>query len=544
MDLDAPVVALASAGTAQTGATSVSVQAKAVKSTLIMISNSILCCNCGAPIDGTTAANALCYDCIKLTVDISQGIPRESNIQFCRDCDRWHLPPTSWVVAAPESSQMLALCLKKLRGLNKVRVVDARFIWTEPNSRRVKVKITVQDSVAEGVVLQQSFEVVYIVSTQQCPECAKSYTANVWRACVQVRQKVLHKRTFLFLEQLILKHGAHKDTLNIKEAKDGIDFFFSARNQAQNFVDFLKGVVPVQVKNSSELISQDVHTSSKSMKFTYSVEILPICKDDLVALPISLAKKIGNISPLVLCYRIGTAANFLDPQTLQTAEVTAPVYWREKIPFNALADQPEQVEFLVHDIEPLGPRNGKWQLAEATVARADDPATEFYTRTHLGGLLQPGDSAMGYMLTGSNFNSPQLDEIEASHAHGSRVPDVVLVKKHWPNRRKHRNRKWRLKRMDKDEGLFEPKKGEAAKREEEYEAFLRDVEDDEELRAALALYKNTRKTKRAPAEESAMEVDAASVAETEDDGDDQGPEINMDELLDDLEELDIQDEEQ
>lgn len=41
------------------------------------------------------------------------------------------------------------------------------------------------------------------------------------------------KRTFLYLEQLILKHGAHRDTINIKEAKDGIDFFFSARNQAE-----------------------------------------------------------------------------------------------------------------------------------------------------------------------------------------------------------------------------------------------------------------------------------------------------------------------
>ncbi len=105
---------------------------------------------------------------------------------------------------------MLALCLKKLKGLHKVRVVDASFIWTEPHSRRIRVKLTVQDSVADGVLLQQSFEVVYIVGTQQCPECQKSFTANVWRACVQVRQHVLHKRTFLFLEQLILKHGAHK----------------------------------------------------------------------------------------------------------------------------------------------------------------------------------------------------------------------------------------------------------------------------------------------------------------------------------------------
>lgn len=70
------------------------------------------------------------------------------------------MPPTSWLVAQPESRELLALCLKKLRGLGKVRIVDASFIWTEPHSRRIKVKITVQDSVSDGVLMQQSFEVV------------------------------------------------------------------------------------------------------------------------------------------------------------------------------------------------------------------------------------------------------------------------------------------------------------------------------------------------------------------------------------------------
>lgn len=34
---------------------------------------SILCCNCGAAIDGTTAAGALCSDCLRLNVDASFG---------------------------------------------------------------------------------------------------------------------------------------------------------------------------------------------------------------------------------------------------------------------------------------------------------------------------------------------------------------------------------------------------------------------------------------------------------------------------------------
>lgn len=113
----------------------------------------------------------MCYDCIKLTVDISEGVQREATIHTCRDCDRW-LSVTSgkqWLVAAPESRELLALCLRKLNGLSKVRVIDASFIWTEPHSRRIKVKITIQKEQFEGTILQQTFEVEYVVAYQQCP---------------------------------------------------------------------------------------------------------------------------------------------------------------------------------------------------------------------------------------------------------------------------------------------------------------------------------------------------------------------------------------
>ncbi|KAK3688020.1 NMD3 family-domain-containing protein [Podospora appendiculata] len=519
-DTDSPMgMAMMHLGDAQTGAT-------------------ILCCNCGAPIDGTSSAGALCYDCIKSTIDVSQGIPREGVMHLCRDCDRWLLPPSSWVSATLESRELLSLCLKRLRNLGKVRIIDAKFIWTEPHSRRIRLRITVQDSVADGVLLQQSFEVVYVVAYQQCKECQKSYTANVWRAAVQLRQKVTHKRTFLLLEQLILKHQAHRDTINIKEERDGIDFYFAQKNQAEAFISFLKSVVPINVLSSRHLISADTHTGSKSYKFSYSAEIVPICRDDLVALPMKLAKSIGNISPLVICHKIGTSVNFLDPNTMQTADVSAEVYWRA--PFMPLAGASQLVEFIVMDIETTGKRKGKWLLSEAIVARASDLGvndTTFFARTHFGNILHPGDSVMGYLIAGGNYNSDLFDAIEDSRAYGSTVPDVVLVKKHYPNRRKNKKRNWKLKRMVKDDPENAlPKQADQDRNEAEYEAFLRDVEEDEELRAALALYKNSKPRNQDP--------DAMSVADTEmtmGEGDDEdGPKIDMDELLDDMEELHIE----
>ncbi|KAI1322907.1 NMD3 family-domain-containing protein [Xylariaceae sp. FL0255] len=497
------------------------------------VTATILCADCGAPIDGMTAIDAKCYDCFKLTKDISKGIQREATLHFCRDCDRWLMPPATWFTAQPESRELLALCLKKL-SLNRTRIIDASFIWTEPHSRRVRVKLVIQAAVADDRVMQQALEVTYVVAYQQCPECAKSYTANVWRASVQVRQKVQHKRTFLYLEQLILKHQAHQDTINIKEDKNGVDFFYDARNKAEKFVDFLNSVVPVRVKKSSELISQDTHTSKKSYKFTFSVELIPICRDDLVALPIPLAKQAGNISPIALCHRIGTSIYLMDPNTLQTADISGPIYWRS--PFSSLLEARDLVEFIVMDCEPLGPTKGKWILAEVQVARASDLGVNdktYFCRTHLGGLLHAGDSVMGYMLSGTVFNDPQFEAIEQSNTYSSRIPDVVIVRKHYASRRKNRKRQWKVKRMAKDEGELLPTKAEQERQDRDFEQFLREIEEDQEFRSGMALYKDGQRK---------SQMDEMSMA-TSGDEDDEAPQVNMDELLDDFDELTMADDE-
>ena len=45
-------------------------------------------------------------------------------------------------------------------------------------------------------------------------------------------------------------------------------------------------------------------------------------------------------------------------------------------------------------------------------------------RTHLGHLLHPGDTALGYDLTRANFVD---DELESFVQKGNTLPDVVLV---------------------------------------------------------------------------------------------------------------------
>lgn len=466
----------------------------------------------------------MCYDCIKLNVDITEGIPREANVSFCRNCERFLQPPSQWVRAELESRELLAICLRRLKGLSKVRLVDASFIWTEPHSRRIRVKLTVQGEALQNTIVQQTFEVEYVVVAMQCPDCAKSFTTNTWRASVQIRQKVAHKRTFLYLEQLILKHNAHVDTISIQESKDGLDFFYSQRNHATKMMDFLSAVAPIKAKRSEELISIDTQSGSSTYKFTFSIEIAPICRDDLVVLPQKLANQLGNISRLVICNKITNMIQLIDPNTLQRADLLANIYWRS--PFPSLLDVTQLVEFIVLDVEPTGDVRGKFVLADVEVCRACDMGVNdktFYVRSHLGAILHPGDSCMGYYLTNTNFNSDLWDSLDTDN-----TPEVVLIKKHYTRKsKKSRNRKWKLKRMAYEHNDIvanddsRQARQDQERAEKDYELFLQELEEDQEMRQTINMYK--------AGEEPAVEETG------EDEMDDEEElEVGLDELLDEI----------
>ena len=58
----------------------------------------------------------------------------------------------------------------------------------------------------------------------------------------------------------------------------GVDFFFNSKPHATKFLDFLQAVVPVKFRNDKQLVSHNVHTTSYNYKYTFSTEIVPICK--------------------------------------------------------------------------------------------------------------------------------------------------------------------------------------------------------------------------------------------------------------------------
>lgn len=66
---------------------------------------------------------------------------------------------------------------------------------------------------------------------------------------------------------------------------------------------------------------------SRSPQYTFSVEIVPICKDDLICLPRKLFQALGGIGPVVLCTRVSNTLTLMCPKTLHTAHQNAEQYW-------------------------------------------------------------------------------------------------------------------------------------------------------------------------------------------------------------------------
>lgn len=200
---------------------------------------------------------------------------------------------------------------------------------------------------------------------------------------------------------------------------------------------------------SEQLISLDTQNATTNKKESYSVEIVPICKDDLICLPIKVARSLSNIAQLVLCHRVGNQLYLIDPLTLSLADISAQSYWRA--PFPPLVDITQAVEFIVLDIEPTShppktAKGGRFLLADAQVSPVGGTMssdTIFHCRTHLGAVLKPGDTVLGYLLANSNFNNDAWETMNQD-----RVPEVVLIRKTYPARRKQKKpRNWRLQSM-------------------------------------------------------------------------------------------------
>uniref|UniRef100_A0A8C1RSY8 60S ribosomal export protein NMD3 n=1 Tax=Cyprinus carpio TaxID=7962 RepID=A0A8C1RSY8_CYPCA len=407
---------------------------------------------------------------------------------------RYLQPPGTWLQCALESRELLALCLKKLKA-SMVRLIDAGFLWTEPHSKRIKMKLSIQKEVMNRAILQQVFVVEFVIQPQMCEDCHRVEAKDFWKAVVQVRQKTVHKNTFYYLEQLILKHKLHQSTVRIKEIHEGIDFYYASKQHAQKMVDFLCCLF--RSKASQRLISHNVHSNTYNYKSTFSAELVPVCKDNVLCLSPRLAQSLGNMGQVCVCIRVTSSIHLIDPNTLQSSRSS---------PLD---------EFIVMDIHIIrdqrlgagaGLKSSKVRDVWVQKTSEMDSSHQYHCRTFLGHLLNIGDLVLGFDFANANINDEFLNKMNPHH-----VPDVVRQSQSHLYNSCACKRLWKLRELDRERDATDTDD------ERQYTEFLEDLEEDEMLRKNVNIFRDASKV---PVE-----------SETDDDG---APRISLTEMMEDV----------
>jgi len=157
----------------------------------------------------------------------------------------------------------------------------------------------------------------------------------------------------------------------------------------------------------------------------------------------------------------------------------------------------------------------------------------FLPKTHLGHILKPGDTALGYDVANANFTQ----EVDIARRKSRRQwPDLILVKKSYSNK-KRKSRIWKLKQLPIDH-LENQKKHDVEKSEKDYDNFLEELEEDPELRSQINLYKarpSSSMEVQMQVDDHDGDVDPVGDDENDVNGDeDDFPGVKLEELLEDL----------
>jgi len=467
--------------------------------------NKIPCCLCGTMIVPNNANQ--CPSCLAQNFDLKSMVQGNKVgdpiiVHQCRQCRRFNtrIDSDHYQYCEPESHELLTICLKHVPILNKkghsnqtynkVHVVDASWIWTEPHSMRLKLRLDIKTDVGE-VTIQQRVPALFQIKWKMCNNCDRQFTNRTWQALVQLRQKRENgsSRKGLAALEMALSKPAHRDlrntVLKIDSSRHGLDFYFLSLPQAQHFAHFLSRLAPLKIKTSSKLVSADVKSNTANVKYTLSCDVVPLCRDDLVLVQKESRSLLGG--RLALVTKVASVIHMIDASPkrspsnhIDMMDITAEAYHKngggggtasanDRGCYSILQTSERLVPFVVLDVELCGesgnhahgednpryqgPSSGvdKFALADVQLARESDFGVNdevLSCVTHLGHLIQPGDVVMGYDLvsTASSLNTTVhkagstkkgssfmgaasvvgLEEVLNSHVV---LQDVVLVKK-------------------------------------------------------------------------------------------------------------------
>ena len=284
----------------------------------------ISCPECGVP---TIARDDgfLCLDCVRATYDWRAPLeahlkkhPKLLTLRRCTGCERVETTAANkkerrWERAERDTDELLAVLLRRVKaqlfgkkaldlvdGLSAglkagdpLALRDARLVWTEPHSRRLKLEVDVAHaSVRQRLLLE------FVEERCKCADCAGEARERRNRkmgkgggdfgARVQIRAHGGScARTMRSLEDAIRaigKTGLAFGAARLPRGK-GLDVDFAQEKDGDRFVDELRraGRAPLRVASKTrKLVTHDPKANTVEYQKTILLEVPPISKWDLV----------------------------------------------------------------------------------------------------------------------------------------------------------------------------------------------------------------------------------------------------------------------
>ncbi|KAJ8606629.1 hypothetical protein CTAYLR_008389 [Chrysophaeum taylorii] len=349
----------------------------------------ILCPECGAP---TVAReeSVLCLSCAASEDwrrPLQQHIaryPKVVSFVRCPGCERVLVSDPNkkpqWGPGDHDSDELLGLLLRRVKaallgkravgaieGMSRalaggeLQLEDARFVWTEPHSRRVKLEVVVAHKPAARTTAAAArfheCEIEFYEERRRCEDCLgeqkhrgrkMGQSGGEFAARVQVRAKRLDggsggARTLGALEDSLRDTSANATaTAARRVAKNhGFDVEFAAQREAAKFLTDLRrlGRAPLKFEDATKkLVTHDEHTNTSDWQRTTLVYVPPIDKHDLV---------VDDVNVFSLVLNVRASIRLVDVTGRSERDVTADQYFRK--PFDAILSTANMLDFTVVD---------------------------------------------------------------------------------------------------------------------------------------------------------------------------------------------------
>ncbi|KAJ6831980.1 60S ribosomal export protein NMD3 [Iris pallida] len=134
----------------------------------------IPCPTCSTPILPSSVNQ--CPRCLSARADLTSPLPRHLSL-YCPECISYLQPPKTYLRADPESKQLLSICLSRVKkplSSNRLKLIHADFVWTEPHSKRIKLRLRVQGELDRNTIVEQTHVAEFQVVDHLCDSCSRA----------------------------------------------------------------------------------------------------------------------------------------------------------------------------------------------------------------------------------------------------------------------------------------------------------------------------------------------------------------------------------